>query len=291
MGARMWLLLLVSFIWAFSFGLIKRLTGIDGAFISASRLALALLVFLPFLRVRGLAARTMLTLAGIGAVQFGLMYLAYNESFRFLKSYEVALFTLTTPVLVTLLADAFDRRLRPRALLAALLAMLGAACVVFKTAPGSGIVPGLVLVQLSNLAFALGQVLYRRLRAQQPALRDRAVFGLLYAGAFAVALQATLLRTNFAALPLTTTNVGVLLYLGLAASGLGFFLWNVGATRVNAGTLAAMNNAKIPLGIAVSLLVFGESANLPRLLAGGALMALGVWVAERKPRGKTTGKN
>jgi drug/metabolite transporter (DMT)-like permease len=276
------LLLVVSFIWAFSFGLIKRLTGIDGAFISASRLALALLVFLPFLRVRGLALRTMLALAGIGAVQFGLMYLAYNESFRFLKSYEVALFTLTTPVLVTLLADTFDRTLRPRALLAALLAMLGAGCVVFKATPGTGIVTGLILVQLSNLAFALGQVLYRRLRTQRPALRDRDVFGLLYAGALAVTLPATLVRTNFAALPLTLTNVGVLLYLGLAASGLGFFLWNTAATRVNAGTLAAMNNAKIPLGIAVSLLVFGETADAPRLLASGALMALAVWIAERK---------
>jgi drug/metabolite transporter (DMT)-like permease len=276
------LLLLVSIIWAFSFGLIKRLTGIDGAFISAARLALALLVFLPLLRVRGLTARTALALAGIGAVQFGVMYLAYNESFRFLKSYEVALFTLTTPVLVTLLADAFDRTLRPRALLAALLAMLGAGCVVFKTAPGSGIVTGLVLVQLSNLAFALGQVLYRRLRAQQPAMRDRDVFGLLYAGAFAIALPATLVRTNFAALPLTPVNIGVLLYLGLAASGLGFFLWNVGATRVSAGTLAAMNNAKIPFGIAVSLLVFGETADPARLLASGVLMAVAVWVAEQR---------
>ena len=82
----MWLLLLVSIIWAFSFGLIKRLTGFDGAFISAARLGLALLVFLPFLRLRGLATRTAFALAGIGAVQFGLMYLAYNESFRYLKS-------------------------------------------------------------------------------------------------------------------------------------------------------------------------------------------------------------
>jgi drug/metabolite transporter (DMT)-like permease len=275
-------LLLVSFIWAFSFGLIKWLTGIDGAFLSASRLALALLVFLPFLRLSGVTARTRLALTGIGAVQFGLMYLAYNESFRFLKSYEVALFTLTTPVLVTLLADALDRTLRLRALVAALLAMLGAGCVVFKTAPGTGIVVGIALVQLSNLAFALGQVLYRRLRAQHATLRDRDVFGLLYAGALAVALPATLLRTNFASLPLTSANVGVLLYLGLAASGLGFFLWNVGATRVSAGTLAAMNNAKIPLAVAVSLLVFGESANLPRLLASGALMTAAVWVAQKK---------
>ena len=53
------------------------------------------------------------------------MYLAYNESFRFLKSHEVAVFTLTTPIFVTLLADAFDRTLRGPALGAAVLAVLG----------------------------------------------------------------------------------------------------------------------------------------------------------------------
>ena len=118
-------LLFVSLLWAFSFGLIKRLTGLDGAFISAARLGLALLVFLPFLRWRAVSRSTAAAFVGIGAVQFGLMYLAYNESFRFLKSHEIALFTLTTPIFVTLLADAFDRTWRLNALCAALIAVAG----------------------------------------------------------------------------------------------------------------------------------------------------------------------
>ena len=275
-------LLIVSLLWAFSFGLVKKLTGLDGAFISAARLGLALVVFLPFLRVRGLASRTTFTLVAIGSVQFGLMYLAYNESYRFLQSYEVALFTLTTPVIVTLLADAFDRTLRGRALLAALIAVVGAGCVVAKTTTIGGTLTGFALVQFANLAFAFGQVSYRRLRTRQPTLRDRDIFGLLYVGAFIVTLPVTILRTNFSALPLTTTNLEILCYLGIVASGIGFFLWNLGATRVSAGTLAAMNNAKVPLGVACSLLVFGEQANIPRLLCGGALMVLAVWIAERR---------
>jgi drug/metabolite transporter (DMT)-like permease len=277
------LLLLVSLLWAFSFGLIKHLSGggIDGTFLSATRLGLALLVFLPFLRLRGLAPRTAFALAGIGAVQFGLMYLAYNESFRFLAAHEVALLTLTTPVFVTLLADAFDRTLRIRALLAAFLSVLGGAAIVVKTAPTAGTATGVVLIQLSNLAFALGQILYRRLRAKQPALRDRDVFALLYAGAFVVALAATFTRDI--SVDLTTPKLLILLYLGLIASGLGFFLWNLGATRVTAGTLATLNNAKIPLAVAVSLVVFGESADLPRLALSATLMGAAVWLAESSP--------
>jgi len=277
------LLLLVSLLWAFSFGLIKHLSGggIDGTFLSATRLGLALVVFLPFLRLRGLAPRTALALAGIGAVQFGLMYLAYNESFRFLAAHEVAVLTLTTPIFVTLLADAFDRTLRVRALLAAFLAVLGGAAIVVKTVPTAGTFTGVILIQLSNLAFALGQILYRRLRAQQPALRDRDVFALLYAGAFVVALAATFTRAI--TVDLKTPQLLVLLYLGVFASGFGFFLWNLGATRVTAGTLAAMNNAKIPLAVIVSIVVFRESADLPRLFIGGALMMLAVGIAEKKP--------
>ena len=276
------LLLLVSLVWAFSFGLIKgRLAGLDSSFISAIRLGLALLVFMPFFRPRGLTWRLTLSLASIGALQFGLMYLAYNESFKHLPAYEVALFTLTTPIFVTLFADALDHRFRVRALLAALLAVVGAAVVAFKTNMIVGSLIGLGLVQLSNGAFAIGQVLYRRLHALNPTINDRQVFALLYAGGLAATLPLALVRNDFAALALTQSQLGTLLYLGIVASGLCFFWWNLGATRVSTAVLAVFNNAKVPLGVACSILFFGESANLPRLLIGSALMVSAIALAEK----------
>ena len=276
-------LLLVSFVWAFSFGLIKgRLGGLDSSFISAVRLGLALLVFLPFFRPRGLSLRLTLTLVAIGAVQFGLMYLAYNESFKHLPAHEVALFTLTTPILVTLFADALDRTLQVRALLAALLAVAGAAVVAFKTNLVAGSLIGLGLVQLSNGAFAIGQVLYRRVRVSSPSTNDRQVFALLYAGGLAVTLPLMLARTDFGSLALNHGQVWTLLYLGVIASGLCFFWWNLGATRVSTGTLAVFNNAKVPLAVACSLLFFGESTNLPRLLIGGGLLIAAIALAKTK---------
>ena len=65
-------LVLVSLLWAFSPGLTKGLTaGLDSSFVAAARLGLALLVFLPFLRLKGLTPRLALSLAALGAVQFG----------------------------------------------------------------------------------------------------------------------------------------------------------------------------------------------------------------------------
>lgn len=283
----MWQLIAVSFLWAFSFGLIKRyLPGIDSAFIAAARLGLALLVFLPFLRFRGLTPRLGFTLAAIGAVQFGVMYLAYIEAFRYLQAYEAALFTITTPILVTLLADLWEGQLRTRALLAALIAVAGAAFVVVKSSELKLTLAGLILVQVSNAAFATGQIAYKRLRTAYPQMNDKQVFGLLYAGAFAVALAAFLRRD--VTLDLHAPQLWTLAYLGIVASGLGFFLWNVGATRASAGTLAVMNNAKVPLGVAVSLLVFGEQADLPALTASLALMIFAVWLAERPEKSATS---
>lgn len=277
------LLVLVSFIWAFSFGLIRRyLPGLDSAFVAAARLGLALVVLIPFLRLRGITTRGAFRLLAIGAVQFGVMYLAYIESFRYLRAYEAALFTITTPIFVTLLADALDRKLRLRALAAALLAVAGTAFVTVRSTDLNLTLAGLALVQLSNAAFAIGQVLYRRWRAQHAAVRDRDVFALLYAGAFVVALAALLARDVPVAL--TTPQLITLLYLGILASGVGFFLWNVGATQVSAGTLAVMNNAKVPLAVAVSLLFFGEQANLPALGVSLGLMGAAVWLAQSGTR-------
>ena len=41
---------------------------------------------------------------------------------------------------------------------------------------------------------------------------------------------------------LDLTQGAVLLWLGIGASGLGYFLWNKGACEVDSGTLAIMNN-------------------------------------------------
>jgi drug/metabolite transporter (DMT)-like permease len=278
------ILLIVSFIWAFSFGLIKvRLAGIDPAAVASLRLAFALLLFLPFFRRRGLSLRAMTRLFLIGALQFGAMYLLYLRSFALLKSYEVALFTLLTPLYLALFDAALERRWQFRYALAAALGVAGSGLVLWRVAPASGLTGGFLLVQASNACFAAGQLEWRRARASLSAsLRDSSLFALPFAGALATTLVASLFTTDWTGLHLSGPQWATLAYLGLLSSGACFFLWNLGATRVNAGTLAALNNAKVPLGVACSLLFFGENADWPRLMAGGAVMALAVAVAEWK---------
>lgn len=282
-------LLLVSLIWAFSFGLVKHhLAGVDGAFLAAARVSLALVVFLPLLRPRALTAADVLRLIGIGALEFGLMYVAYLSSFATLQSYQVAVLAITTPIWVSLCADALDRRFRWQPFAAALLAVAGTAVIVAQKPLGRAEWGGLLLMQASNLCFALGQVFYRRWKLTRPTVRDRDVFAWLYLGA-AVAAGAFAFARHGVALPALNTNQWfVLLYLGVLASGLGFFLWNFGATRVGTGTLAVLNNAKTPLAVGVSLVVFGEQTDLRRLAIGGAVIVAATVFAERSAQSSGT---
>lgn len=274
-------LLAVSVLWSFSFGLIEtHLSSLDSNLVAFLRLALSLLAFLPFLRPRAVRPRIAARLVVCGALQFGVMYAAYIASYGYLQAYEVALFTILTPLWVTLLNDALEGRFDKRNLEAALMAVVGTGLVVFQDVQREGLLTGFLLVQLANLCFALGQVWYRRL-VREPGLGgDAGVFAWLYLGAAGVTLVLT--GTGLGGLAtLTGTQWLVLGYLGVVASGIGFFLWNAGARRVNAGTLAVFNDLKIPLGVAVSLLVFGERTDLVRLLLGGFVILLGLWWANR----------
>ncbi len=283
-------LLFVSLIWAFSFGLIKdNLAGVDSNFVSLVRLLIPTLLFLPFLRLRKLPLRVAWRLALIGAVQYGVMYVAYIAAFRYLEAYEVALFTIFTPIYVTLIYDATQRRFSGLNLSTAVLAVVGTGIVVEASLGQSGLVLGFLLMQASNLCFAYGQVRYKALMREAPEVKDQQVFGLLYAGGVAATLLATLAFTDLPALKVSGAQWLSLLYLGAIASGLGFFLWNHAARRVRIGTLAVFNDLKIPLSIAVSLLFFGEQADVLHLAAGGALVVAALWLNEAGARGVLRG--
>lgn len=278
----MLLLLLVSFIWAFSFGLIKGgLTDLPAAAVAFIRLALALAVFAPFLRLRNLRVSDAVRLLLTGAVQYGLMYVAYMYAFHYLKAYEVALFTVFTPIYVAAIHDGFERRICIRTLSAALLAVAGGVIIQYEQLDSPALWIGFFLMQIANLCFAFGQIFYRRTMARLPEKQsDLQVFGLLYLGAALVAaLSAS--GTPWTEFELTAKQAGTLLYLGAVASGLAFFLWNKGARKVSSGTLAVFNNLKIPLGILVSALCFHETVDWPRLLSGGALMAAALAVTHK----------
>lgn len=283
-------LIAVTALWAFSFSLIGAyLAGqVDSYFAVLVRIVLASLLFLPFLRPSALANGMKLALMGIGAIQLGLMYIFFYQSFLLLTVPEVLLFTILTPVYVTLIDDILAGRFTPFYLLTAACAVLGAA-VIRYAGIDSDFWLGFLVVQGANLCFALGQVAYRHLAHRLPTgVPQRSVFGWFYLGALALVIVAFALFGSTDKLPTSGVQWGVLGWLGLIASGLGYFLWNKGATQVDAGALAIMNNALIPAGLLVNLLIWNRDADIPRLALGGAIILASLlvnewWVRRRPP--------
>lgn len=276
-------LILVSFVWAFSFPLIKGyLTGLDPTFVSFVRLLLSFLIFLPFLRTKNLGKPLCLKLTLLGAVQFGLMYVVYIASYQFLPAHTIVLLTTTTPIFVTLFNDLQSRRFNLVFFAASFMAFVGGAVIKYPDQPLKANLTGIVLVQVSNIAFAFGQLYYKKWSAKYGSWSDHSVFGLLYLGAVIFTAVSTLLFTDLSRIRVTAPQALVLGYLGLIASGICFFLWNKGARFVNEGLLAIMNNLKIPLGIVASLLLLGERTDLIRLFIGFALMVGAAYLCERR---------
>jgi drug/metabolite transporter (DMT)-like permease len=203
---------------------------------------------------------------------------AYIQAFSHIKAYEAALFTVFTPIYVTLINDLFERKLGLIALVAGLLAVTGGVVIEYRQLSSPDLWRGFLLMQSANLCFAFGQIFYRRTMSRLPkSCTDLNVFGLLYLGAVLITAPAAV-NTNWSALVITPKQAGILLYLGAIASGLSFLLWNIGARQVGTGTLAVFNNLKIPLGILVSVLLFGEETSWPHLLIGGIFMATALTV-------------
>jgi carboxylate/amino acid/amine transporter len=275
-------LIIVSFLWGFSFVIIKgSLVSLDSNFVSFARLLLSFIVFLPFMRLSGIRFKTGIQLAFIGGVQFGFMYVAYIAAYQYLPAHMIVLLTTTTPLFITIFGAVAERRIHRAFLLAALLAVAGGAVIQYPDQALSSSLYGIALIQISNAAFAFGQIAYRRLMNSKPDLRDRNVFGLLYAGAVVVAGLFSFIATDYGRLAVQPRQWLFLVYLGIVASGVCFFLWNFGARKVNEGALAVMNNMKIPIGVVLSLLILREATDYVRLIMGCLLLASALWINRR----------
>ena len=284
-------LAIVSLLWAFSFGLIgSALSGVDSFFVATLRLFCATVLFLPFLRFGKIDGKDCGKLMTYGAIQFGLMYSCYMKAFQYLPSHLVALFSILTPVYVVLIHDFQQRKLSPPFLLAACLSVIGAAFIRAKSVPSGDFWIGFGLMQLSGFSFAYGQVAYRAWKRRHQSVNDREVFSLVAVGGVLLAFVFSLIFTDWTELPSHWTQWGSILYLGLVASGLGFFLWNKGASLSNPGTLAVFNNATVPLAVLVSLYVFGEIDGMSnsmklRIAIGSLLIIIAVLCCNRARKG------
>lgn len=276
---------IVSFLWAFSFGLIKKyLVGIDPFFLAFMRLISALVVFIFFYKKFSLIKN--IKLMFIGAIQFGCMYFFYLRSYSFLKAHEVAVLTVTTPIFIVFIHAIFERKLKFVHFAAAVLSVIASGIMVYKSTEVELAIRGVLYVQLSNFFFSFGQILYKRYfpYSKNESLSE---FVWLIAGALIfisiILIHQIFIENNYINLSdLKMSQWLVMIYLGSVATGIGFYLWNKGAKLVTEAQLAVINNAKVPFAVLVTWLVFGESIQLILFISAMVIFAIALRLVKSK---------
>lgn len=292
-------LLAACFLWGPSFGLVPLLVGADNYgmnpyMLSVLRMGFSFILFAPLMGTQPLPSKQKLQLILLGGLQFGVMYLTLFVAYDYMKGYEVALVTIFTPLYVTL----FDRILNKeccklKLLFCVLLAVVGAGIIRYaRIHDNSEFWMGFGLLQICNLSFAMGQVLYKRTMKANEGLQDMYAFGWMYLGALVVTLigwafLAPMGQTlqHLQKLPLVAW--GIVLWLGLIPSGLAFFMFNHGSLKVDTGTLAIINNLKIPIALIIVLLFFKQGTAIEswtRFTVGTLLMLGALWINQHPLR-------
>ena len=107
---------------------------------------------------------------------------------------------------------------------------------------------GISLLMLSNLLFAIGNVLISKWEGQKRWNQSLTSNGLTFG--FILALVVTLVAKQSWSFDYGHWRAWILpLYLGFIATGLGFFLWNRGVQKVSAFPASLIGNFKAPLSV------------------------------------------
>lgn len=272
-------LLAAASIWGLSYLATKTALLDMGPFtLAAARMVLAAALFVPaYLRSRtALAPREQLLAGTLG---IALYYLFFNFGLREARATDAGVIQASIPAATALLAiPLLGERAAGRTWAGIALSSLGVVLlVVGTTAQGSGSVVGDLLIVASVLDWALYSIYVRR-------LSRRASDGAITAAALVVGC-ALLLPFGFAELPVVTPRLTLpgavaVLYSGLAASALGYWLWSYGLARVDAARAATYLNL-LPFVAALSgAILLGERIG-PIEVGGGALIVAGVMLAAR----------
>ena len=262
-------LILVSILWSFSFGIIKYgLPGIDSTLISLMRNLIALLFFASLTLYNFKKFSFDIRLVLIGAIQFGLMYILYIQSYQYLPAYLIATFTITTPIFIGIFSQLLeDKSFSLNGIFSIILVVIGSLMMRFNIVNPIDYWLGFFLIQCANVCFAIGQIMFKRWHSKNTSVDIIYNFSQMFFGAVLITSIFSIINSTNLAM-LNASNLYALLFLGLFSTGFGFLAWNLGAIQVSNERLAVMNNAVIPIAIFNSYLVFGEAINLILFLPG-----------------------
>jgi len=269
----MFYLIVTTVIWSFSFSLIGNSLSpdINSWSLAFSRSAIACILFSRWINFK-IPISYIIKIIFIGALQIGIMYILYLNAFSYTSVQRILLFTITTPFYVTMISQIINKEIKLFAFFITLLSIVGALIIRMTDFDTSDFI-GLILVQLANLCFASGQVLYKAMKADSKISTNVYTdFSFFFIGASLITFVGLIVSPFSYTYPNTISQWFLVLWLGVGASGIGYYFWNYGATKVNVETLATMNNLVIPLGLFIEIIFFSGSYDFETFVIGTVII-------------------
>ena len=253
--------------------------GLDGGFtpgeVAFSRLALASLCFLVWMRIRRLPLPPISAwppLLALGIVGLSVYHLCLNYAETRIPSGTAAIIIALAPA-ATAAASALwlHERLSARAVTGLGVALGGVVLVVLASGQGVSFQPKAALVLVSVAASAIYFTLQKPLSSRYGAEAVTTVT--IFGGALGSAPFAMGLPHALTTAPLS--RIAALVWLGLAPTFLGYLSWNMALHRASVGKVSSFIYFSTPIALIISWVWLGERPGWMTLI-GGVIVVGGV---------------
>ena len=277
--------LLTIIIWSNTFVSSKILlhNGLSPAEIFAIRLALAYVAIIPFTHSKLWCdnLKDELLMLVLGATGGALYFLAENTALKYTGVSNVCLLVCSAPLLTALLARWFGKseKMSSRLITGSLIAFAGAALVIVEDWKHMQLkLLGDMLALCGALSWAVYQLIIKRMCGKYSTVfitRKVFAYGLLTIAAFFVFDHPSFPLDSM----LHPVVAGNLLFLGIIASGLCFWVWNIVIDHLGAVATSAYIYLQPLFAAITASFVLGEPIT-GAVVAGAVLIIAGVYWAE-----------
>lgn len=277
--------LLTIIIWSNTFVSSKILlhNGLSPAEIFAIRFALAYVAIIPFTHSKLWCdnLKDELLMLVLGATGGALYFLAENTALKYTGVSNVCLLVCSAPLLTALLARWFGKseKMSSRLITGSLIAFAGAALVIVEDWKHMQLkLLGDMLALCGALSWAVYQLIIKRMCGKYSTVfitRKVFAYGLLTIAAFFVFDHPSFPLDSM----LHPIVAGNLLFLGIIASGLCFWVWNIVIDHLGAVATSAYIYLQPLFAAITASFVLGEPIT-GAVVAGAVLIIAGVYWAE-----------
>jgi drug/metabolite transporter (DMT)-like permease len=265
------------FIWGSSFILTKNILNEGGPFtVTAIRLMIGLVLLLPLAWREGfdfklLRNRNILIMGLAMAAAFSFQ----NFGLQITSAGSAALIQAAMPAMIAIVAFGFmGEKATWQKILGISLSVLGVILVPSNSTNGADSLTGNLLVIVSVVAWTVYTIQGKRVSGLATSL---VITAAVFIATLAISLPFAAWEIWSQGLPTFSLNgLFIMVYLGLGASAVAFFLWNYTLSHLDTTVAGAFGNLEPVVGLGIAIL-FGEQAYMVQV-AGGAMAIIGVWL-------------